>query len=118
MDKNHPLYKLTATAVKTRKSHKVWKCPHVERYVDANFYAFSRCDVLITTTNSRNTVSYEVGFLPWGVGTEVCNIFSPTECYKVSSTGLKVTIIDYDVKVFVPKGTLLEDSKETLLAIE
>lgn len=107
MNKTHPLYKFTATTVKTWKAHKAWSCEHVERYVSTNLYAFSRCDVLIATTNSFNTAIYEVGFLPWKSGVEVCNIYKTNECHTVSSKGITVTLEKYETKVFVPKDTLL-----------
>lgn len=35
-------YKLLKSAVETRKAKKVWKSPHVERYIANDFYAFTR----------------------------------------------------------------------------
>ena len=108
MDKNHPLYQFTAITVKTRKAHKAWACEHIERFVEADFYAFSRCDVLIATTNSFKTASHEVGFLPWKEGVEVCNVYNTKECHTVGSKGIKITLENYATKVFVPKNTLIE----------
>merc|ERR550534_1610333 len=45
------LYKFIQTAVSARKKWNVWNFPQVRRYVDSNFYAFSRNWVLILTTN-------------------------------------------------------------------
>ena len=56
MNENSDLYKFIKTTVTARKAHKIWNQPHVERYVDDNFYAFTRGDVFIATTNTDNTI--------------------------------------------------------------
>ena len=82
MNKNSLMYKFIKTAVGTRKGHKTWENDMVERYVSDNFYAFSRGDVLIATTNTDNTISYPVSYLPseWKEGEPYCNIFYPVDC--------------------------------------
>lgn len=118
MDKNHALYKFTKICVETRKKHKVWDCPHIERFAETNLFAFSRCDVLVVTTNSRKEVTHTIGYHPYKVGQKVCNVFDHKECLTVDSTGLKVTIKDMTVKVWVPEETLTSQDEFAVLAQE
>jgi hypothetical protein len=56
MNTQSEMYKLTAAVVNARKAHKVWNSPHIERYVDDSFYAFSRGDFFVALTNTDNNV--------------------------------------------------------------
>jgi alpha-amylase len=51
MNTASPLYTFVQTLVSVRKSHQVWNFPHIERWCDDTFYAFTRGDVLIAVTN-------------------------------------------------------------------
>jgi hypothetical protein len=42
---------MQATAVAARKTSQVWASPQVQRYSDSQFYAFTRGDVFVATTN-------------------------------------------------------------------
>jgi alpha-amylase len=52
LNTQNPLYKYIATLVKVRKDNQVWNYPHIERWCDDRFYAFTRGNVLIALTNN------------------------------------------------------------------
>ena len=112
MDTSSDMYKFMKAIVTTRKEHEAWKYPHVESYVNDNFYAFSRGDVLIATTNTHNTVSIKVTYLPesFTEGTIVCNVFYPeTDCTPIQNGGLDVVLENGEVKVYTIQNTLVSD---------
>lgn len=105
---NSDLYKWITTLVTYRKKFQVWNLDYTERYVDDNFYAFSRGKVLITTTNqTAGSFSRTLTYLPFAENTKVCNIFYPTQdCLTVSGGKLQVTLLNGETKVYVPQGSL------------
>lgn len=81
MDTDSYMYQYVKKINAARKAAKVWEHEYVERYVMDNFFAFSRGDMLVLTTNSHDTVSVEMPYLPYADGTTVCNIFwAETDC--------------------------------------
>jgi len=48
---NGELYKYIGLLNKVRSENKVWENPHVERWCDDTFYAFTRGEVLVALTN-------------------------------------------------------------------
>jgi len=110
MDTSSEMYKFVSTIVKTRKNNKSWKYAHVERFVDDNFYAFSRGDVLIASTNSHDTQEVSVTYLPdsYTDGTVICNVFYPDQdCSTVTDGALNVALHDGEVKIYVPQARLV-----------
>jgi len=104
------LYKFIQTAIAARKQWKVWNSPQVRRYVDSNFYAFSRGEVLILTTNvgqhgktlQRNL--YYPGFAPDGF--RWCNVFYPqTDCITWVNDGATVYLSSGECKIYVPANS-------------
>lgn len=57
MNTQAEIYQYVAKINKARKAAQVWNHPYVERYVLDNFFAFSKGDMLVLTTNSLNTVN-------------------------------------------------------------
>lgn len=107
MDPKNPLYSFIQTAVKYRKKMQVWDQDYTERYVDDNIYCFSRGKVLIATTNSVDAkFTRQITYLPYSEGTEVCNIFYPSDCVTVTGGKLEVDLLKGETKVYVPKGDL------------
>jgi len=94
---------MTAKIVNARKAHAVWNSPHLERYVDDNFYAFSRGDFFVALTNTPNTINRSVTYHPFGEGQTVCNIFFPSDCIAVKGGVLPITLLGGEAKIFVPK---------------
>ena len=100
------------TIVQTRKKYEAWKYPHVERYANDNFYAFSRGDLLITTTNTKSRKDISITYLPesYKEGTVICNIFYPKDdCLPVKNGALQVSLINGEVKIYVPQNRLVSE---------
>lgn len=102
-------YQLVKTLVSFRKYvlDEIADTPHVERYVEDNFYAFSRGQVFIATTNnggSSSTVKYMVDDHDYSEGQVVCNIFYPNDdCVQIQNGQLEIVLVNGESKVFYPK---------------
>ncbi len=103
MNTGTDLYGYTAALVNARKTHQIWNQAHVERYVDDNFYAFSRGDLFVALTNSGNSISRSVTYHPFAEGQTVCNVLFSGDCVTVSGGALSVVLNSGEAKVFVPK---------------
>ena len=91
-----------------RKQSQIWNDEQVERYVDDNFFSFSRGKFLVALTNSGNTQQRKVTYHPFSEGETVCNIFYPTtDCQQVSG-GVDVYLLNGESKIYVPQGDLAE----------
>uniref|UniRef100_A0A7S3N697 alpha-amylase n=1 Tax=Euplotes harpa TaxID=151035 RepID=A0A7S3N697_9SPIT len=106
MDSSHPIYQMIKTANGIRKSHEVWKYPQVERYVDNNFYAFSRGNVLIALTNTDGNIQRTVTYLPFNEGDYVCNILGDSDCATINQGKLNVDLSGYKAKIYVKFNSL------------
>lgn len=94
----------------------------MERYVDDNFYSYSRGEFLVALTNQDANLQRTVTYLPFASGTVVCNVFYPTtDCPTVTSAGLTVYLDNGEAKIYVPKNSatynelIANASKETFL---
>lgn len=86
-----------------RKASEVWNQDYVERYVEDNFYAFSRGEFLVALTNQSNDKEIKVTFHPFNEGDTVCNIFNPTsDCQTVTKDGVDVYLKGGESKIYVP----------------
>jgi len=110
MNTSSDFYQLIAKVNAQRKKSQIWNHSQVERYVDDHFYAFSKGDFLVATTNS-GTQSRQVTYTPFAEGTTVCNIFAPTTDCQTVSNGVNVYLSNGESKIYVPQGELasLED---------
>lgn len=102
MDTKSDIYQFLKTAIQTRKDKQVWQNAAVERYIDDNFYAFSRGDVLVALTNTGANVVRKVTYLPYNEGQTVCNIFNPSDCLTVNGGSITIDLTGYLSKVYVP----------------
>lgn len=112
MNPNSAMYKFMTTIVQTRKKFHVWDYEQVERYVNDHFYAFSRGDVLVATTNTHATQNIDITYLPesYKEGTVVCNVFYPTQdCVSVKEGKLNVVLLDGEAKIYVPQNRLVSE---------
>lgn len=101
---NHPLYQYVKLIVGVRKQNQVWSLDATERYVDDNFYTFSRGKVLIATTNiSQPSLKHQVTYLPYTEGQTVCNIFFAGDCVTVTGGKLEVDLNNGETKIFLLK---------------
>ena len=89
-----------------RKASEVWNSEQVERYVEDNFYAFSRGDFLVALTNTGNTKEIKVTYHPFTEGETVCNIFYPTTDCQTVSGGVDVYLLNGESKIYVPQAKL------------
>jgi len=102
-----PLYTFLSKAISWRKKYQVWAYPQVERYVDNNFYAFTRGNVFVATTNvgsSGSQIIRQITFHPYSVGTRLCNLFWSGDCITVTSSGFTVVLNNGESKIFVPSN--------------
>ena len=108
-DPNHPMYTFLKIAVAYRRKMEVWKLDYVERFVDHNFYAFSRGQVLVVTTNSElGQIKHSLEYHPFRDGDVVCDVFwGDKDCVTVSGGKVEVTQNNGEVKVFVLKSELI-----------
>ena len=102
MDTSSDIYQFIKAALKTRKDNEVWNSESVERYIDDNFYAFSRGNVLVALTNTDGNVVRNVNYLPFSEGQQVCNIFDMADCATVNSGQITIDLTGYKSKVYVP----------------
>jgi alpha-amylase len=95
------LYKFIAALAAERKRIPV-SSPHIERYVDDNFYAFSRGKTLVCTTNQGQNMSpltRSVTYLPFSDGTTVRELFTGDTA--TVNNGLQITIRAGEPQVWV-----------------
>jgi len=87
-----------------RKKSQIWSQPQIERYVDNEFFAYSRGKFLVCITNQvAGTVQKFISYHPFSNGDVICNIFWPdTDCITVSG-GFNVYLLNGEAKVYVPK---------------
>jgi alpha-amylase len=105
MDTSSELYKMMKAVNEVRKDHKVWDADYVERYIDDDFYAFSRGDVLVALTRQDGNMSRQVTYLPFKDGDVVCNIFNGSDCITVDG-GIEINLDNYQTKVYVKKDRM------------
>ena len=73
------LFQYIANMTKFRNNQSLSKSPQVERYVDDQFFAFTRGNVFVATSNlgTGRTLSRTITYHPYsdGTGEEVLHIF-------------------------------------------
>jgi alpha-amylase len=87
----------------------LWNAEHVERYVMDNFYAFSRGNVFVATTNvggSYSRLFYNVADHDFEEGQVLCNLLYPTDCVTITNGQLPVTLMNGESKIFYPKSAM------------
>jgi alpha-amylase len=98
------MYDFLAKINAARKRFQIWSQPQVERYVDNEFFAYSRGKFLVCITNKvSGGVQKFVTYHPFTNGEVVCNIFYPdTDCMTVNG-GVNVYLLNGESKIYVPK---------------
>jgi alpha-amylase len=104
LDRNSDMYGFLGKINAARKKFQIWGEAQVERYVDNQFYAYSRGKFLVCLTNQvSGGVQKFISYHPFSNGQVICNIFYPdTDCITVSN-GFNVYLKDGEVKIYVPK---------------
>jgi len=103
---NTPLYNFISTVVAYRKKAQVWNYPQVQRYADDSFYAFTRGNTFVATTNAgsnsggtQRTITYH----PYANGQKLCNLFYPTtDCVVVANGQFNVYLLNGECKIYYP----------------
>lgn len=113
MDTSSDFYQLIAKVNAQRKASKIWNSEQVERYVDDNFFAFSRGEFLVALTNSGSSQERTVTYHPFTEGEEVCNIFYPTTDCQTVKGGVDVYLQNGESKIYVPKSKLAAEVLST-----
>jgi len=102
---NSEMYKFLKTSIEARKKHAIWNYKLVERWQDDEFYAFTRGDTLVITTNkgyNSGEITRTITYHPYKVGTKLCNIYWPKDdCITVTSEGVSVRLLHGEPKVYV-----------------
>ena len=95
LNKSSDMYQFIETINKGRKKHEIWNHVQTERYVDTQFFSYSRGQFLVCLTNvPSGTIHRVITYHPFTTGQVVCNIFnSSKDCIKVDG-GLNVYLVD------------------------
>jgi len=105
-DTNAELYQFLKTSIAARKKEAIWNHQLVERWQDDQFYAFTRGDTLVITTNQgygAGDITRTITYHPYSVGTKLCNIYWPNDdCIQVTSNGITVSLKHGEPKVYIP----------------
>ena len=97
------------TLIKLVNTHRskvgAWKETQVQRYVDDEFYAFTRGNSLVCLTNqgsNKNTLK-TISYHPYAPGTKICNIMYPdnTDCVTVNGS-FQVYLKGGESKIYYP----------------
>jgi alpha-amylase len=96
LDRSSDMYIFIGKINAARKKLQIWSQGQVERYVDGEFYAYSRGKMLVCITNKvSNTVTKFISYHPFSSGEVICNIFYPdTDCITVPSNGFNVYLLN------------------------
>ncbi|CDW86894.1 alpha catalytic domain containing protein [Stylonychia lemnae] len=110
------LYKYIGKLNALRKQFQIWMKPHVERWIDDKFYAFSRGDVLVALSNDDTGIQTRlITYHPFKAGAKVCNILWPTDCVVITSDNkLQVTLNYAEVKIFTLQSAIVDNLSLTL----
>jgi len=68
MNTGADIYTFVKTILSARKAHSIWSQSQIERYIDDNFYAYSRGDFLVALTNTGGSVVRSVTYHPYSEG--------------------------------------------------
>ncbi len=104
LDRNSDMYQFLAKINAARKRFQIWDQPQVERYVDSEFFAYSRGKFFVALTNKvSGTVQKYISYHPFSNGEVICNIFYPdTDCITVSGA-FNIYLLNGEVKIYTPK---------------
>jgi alpha-amylase len=105
-DTQHPLYQFIKTCNDLRAkvgAQTVAESEHIQRFVDDTFYAFSRGNVFIATTNGESTQTRTITFHPFHDGQVLSNIFDPSDTVTVANNQFQVNLDSGLPKIYYPQ---------------
>ena len=83
LNRSTDMYGFLGKVNEARKKLKIWEHEQVERYVDGEFFSYSRGKMLVCITHQvGGTVTKQISYHPFAVGETICNIFYPSTDYK------------------------------------
>jgi len=98
------LYQFIKTVINYRKKAQLWNSPQIQRYVDDNFYAFTRNDTFVALTNGgsgQNGVQVSITYHPYKNGQKLCNLFFPkSDCLVVENDSFDVYLENGECKIY------------------
>lgn len=105
-NREHEIFKFTQAINKARKATQSNILPMYERYVDADFYCYTRGDMFVALTN-RVVASQSVTIpnLGYPEGKILCNIFNPNDCVRIFAGGFKLTLRNGETKIYLPQAS-------------
>merc|ERR1712000_403803 len=110
-DTGNPLFQFIKGLIQARKQlpSDFFNATLEEKYVEDDFYAYERWDVLVATTNGGNgyAVQYTIPDLDYEDNTTLVNVLNPSDTIQVNSGSTTVSISDGEPKVYRPKGALM-----------
>lgn len=89
-------------SIEARKQYQLWNDDCTERYIDNDFFAFTRGTHILVCI-SHDPTSKTVMPKIWPSGTTVCNIFNPNDCLTQDGDNLYVNMEDGHPKAYVAK---------------
>lgn len=93
--------------MQAREKTQWFKYEQIQRYSDAQFYAFSRGSSLFVSTNQKNQVAKTITYHPYKNGDVICNIFwYNSDCITVQNGQFTVNLSNGESKIYVMKGSL------------
>lgn len=105
LNKDHDIYKFTQTIMNARKAHNVVDNNFQEKWVDEQFYAYTRGKFLVALTNQPNgDLQRSVPNTGFNNGETVCNIFNSNDCQQVNNGSINVYLRNGEVKIYVSKA--------------
>ncbi|XP_019851448.1 PREDICTED: alpha-amylase-like [Amphimedon queenslandica] len=106
---DHPLYKAISIMAKFRNSlgSQLYNAQQIERYVDDQFFAFSRGNVLVATTNlgSGQSFTRTITYHPYSDGTKLVNQLDTSDTVVVNNGQFQVNINNGLPKIYYPQST-------------
>ena len=96
---NSEIYQMVKIANEVRKSQKIYNEKFIQRYADDYFYAFTRGNVLIAVSNSKD-LERIITYHEFKEGDKLCNKLANDDCITVSNGGIKI-IMNGEPKIYV-----------------
>ena len=95
------IYQMIKIANEVRKNEKIYDEKFEQRYVDDNFYAFTRGKVLIVVSNNLKNSEIPISLDDFNEGDNLCNRLEENDCVKVNSFKEINVKIEGEPKIYV-----------------
>eukprot|EP00048_Salpingoeca_helianthica_P017382 m.236946 g.236946 ORF g.236946 m.236946 type:complete len:530 (+) comp20855_c0_seq1:50-1639(+) len=109
-NRNHQLYQYISLVLKFRAGLPAayFAAEQIERYVDDQFFAFTRDQVFVATTNIGccGSITRHITYHPYHEGTVLVNIFDSRDRLTVHSGAFDVVMTQGAPKIYYPQSSL------------